>query len=115
MLRMPRRRAVALAIVDGAKVRSAVQYLAADARAGGGGIIALRECRAAWIGDRAARRFALRALRRGIPVARPFPDIADHVEKAIAVGREAADRRRAVIAVGLGRRDGKQAEPVIGE
>src|SRR3546814_11678233 len=93
MLRMPRRRAVALAIVDGAQVRSALHNLAADARAGGRIVIALRERRTARVGDRAAGRFGPRALRRRIPVARPFPDIADHVEKPLAVRRTAAARR----------------------
>src|SRR3546814_2595464 len=108
MLRMPRRRTVTLAIVDGAQVRSALHNLAADARAGRRIVIALRERRAARIGDRAAGRLGLRRLRCRIPVARPFPDIADHVEKPVAIGRKAADRRGAVIAVGLGRRNGKQ-------
>src|SRR3546814_1740612 len=49
--------------------------LAADARAGRRIVIALRERRTARVGDRAAGRFGLRALRRRIPVARPFPDI----------------------------------------
>src|SRR3546814_5207762 len=63
MLRMPRRRAVALAIVDGAQMRSALHNLAADARAGGRIVIALRERRTARVGDRAAGRFGPRALR----------------------------------------------------
>src|SRR3546814_9402925 len=63
MLRMPRRRTVTLAIVDGAQVRSALHNLAADARAGRRIVIALRERRAARIGDRAAGRLGLRRLR----------------------------------------------------
>src|SRR3546814_16380618 len=73
--------------------------LAADARAGRRIVIALRERRAARIGDRAAGRLGLRRLRCRIPVARPFPDIANHVEKHVAISRKDAVRRGAVIAV----------------
>src|SRR3546814_12846694 len=92
MLRMPRRRAVALAIVDGAQVRSALHNLAADARAGGRIVIALRERRTARVGDRAAGRFGPRALRRRIPVPRPFPDIAATFQPPHAILRKASPR-----------------------
>src|SRR3546814_6015564 len=57
---------------------------------------------------------ALRA-RPGLrpPVLRPFPDIADHVEEAEAVGREMADRRRAVPAVEALIGEGEQPLQVI--
>ena len=37
----------------------------------------------------------------GVPVARPLPDVSRHVDQAVAVGRERADRRCAFIPVGL--------------
>src|SRR5262245_47221892 len=50
-----------------------------------------------------------------IPVARQLPHIADHVEEAVAVRREAADRRGARIAVLFGVVDWKDALPGIGD
>ena len=39
-------------------------------------------------------------VRGRVEVARPLPDVAGHVEQAVAVGRERLDRRRALVAVG---------------
>ena len=36
---------------------------------------------------------------RGIPIGGPFPDITDHVVKAVAVRWKGADRRRTLIPV----------------
>ena len=49
-----------------------------------------------------------------IPVAGPFPDIADHVEKAIAIGRIAPHRRGPFKAILGGVLEGKGALPGIG-
>ena len=58
--------------------------------------------------------FGFRA-RDGPPVACPFPDIADHVEQTIAIGRIGADRRGTGPAVEQEIFVGKGALPVIGE
>src|SRR5262249_28244986 len=50
-----------------------------------------------------------------VPVARPLPHIADHVEEPVAVRGKAADRRGACIAVLFGIVDGKDALPGIGD
>src|SRR5499433_3984675 len=50
---------------------------------------------------------------RSIPVARPLPDIADHVVEAVAVRLEAADRRGPYVAVLVGVVDGEDALPGI--
>ena len=52
---------------------------------------------------------------RPIPVARPLPYVADHVVEAIAVRREAADRRGPGIAVLVGVVDGEDALPGVGD
>ena len=52
---------------------------------------------------------------RHVLVVRPFPDIADHVVKAVAVRLEATDRRSAGIAILLGVVDRKDALPAIGD
>src|SRR5689334_16071323 len=55
----------------------------------------------------------LAGTRFGIPVGRPFPHIAGHVEKAVTVGREAAHRCGAPVA-GVGA-PGEVAVPVVGQ
>src|SRR5262245_39183009 len=52
---------------------------------------------------------------RPIPVARPLPDIADHVVEAVTVRLEAADRRGPGVAVLVGVVDGEDALPGIGD
>jgi hypothetical protein len=81
-LRMARGRAVALAVIWGAKMRSTLDHFPADAR-GLAPIDTFPKAAAARIGNRAARPLAaVRALAAGkdIPVVGPLPDIADHVE-----------------------------------
>ncbi len=56
----------------------------------------------------------LAAMARHVPIAGPFPNVADHVVKTIAVRRKAADRRSAGISVLLAIIDGKDALPGIG-
>src|SRR5262249_61850514 len=50
---------------------------------------------------------------RPIPVARPLPDIADHVVEAVAVRLEAADRRGPYVAVLVRVVDGEDALPGV--
>src|SRR5262249_52752684 len=52
---------------------------------------------------------------RPIPIARPLPDISDHVVETIAVRLEAADRRGGNVAVLVGVVDGKNALPGVGD
>src|SRR5215470_13452476 len=52
---------------------------------------------------------------RAIPVARPLPDIADHVVEAVAVRLEAADRCGAGVAVLVRIVDGEDALPGVGD
>src|SRR5262249_15485697 len=52
---------------------------------------------------------------RPIPIARPLPDIADHVVEAVAVRLEAADWRGPYVAVLVGVVDGKDALPGVGD
>src|SRR5690606_14160867 len=83
-LRLPRGRPVAVAIVVRAQVRTTLEYLAAEARgilpclAAAGLVPAMRIA-----GHAAGLRGLRRAVRRQcIPVRRPLPHIADHVEQA---------------------------------
>src|SRR5262245_19177160 len=52
---------------------------------------------------------------RAIPIARPLPNVADHVVETIAVRLEAADRRGGGVAVLIGVVDGEDALPGIGD
>src|SRR5262249_60614295 len=52
---------------------------------------------------------------RPIPIARPLPNIADHVVEAVAVRLEAANRRGPDVAVLVGVVDGKDALPGVGD
>src|SRR4051795_165875 len=51
----------------------------------------------------------------GIPIGRPFPDVADHVECAVAIGGKLADRSCAGIPVGHQILNREFALPVVGE
>src|SRR5436190_973742 len=98
-LRVTRRRAVPAAIVRRAQVRAAFNYFSRYPDLGLAWIKACSLRPAAGVFGYAARfrRIGLVLLR--IPVGRPFPDVADHVEKAVAVGRERRYRRSALEAV----------------
>src|SRR4029077_61112 len=90
---------VAAAIVRRAQVRAAFDYFS---RYPDGGLAWIKACSlrsAARVFGNAARfrRIGLVLLR--IPVARPLPDIADHVVEAVAVGRERGYGRSALEAV----------------
>ncbi len=108
--------AVALAIVGGAKMRSALQHLSRDRRVRHGRVQAFPLRAAPWVGGDAAAslRLALDA-RLGVPVGRPFPDIADHVVEIEAVRRIAFDGRGPFIAVLKRVAIGEGALPIIGQ
>src|SRR6516225_2710944 len=98
---MPRRGPVSPAVVGRAEKRASLDDLARDARARLLRVVArlhpaARRPRRPAAGLRWVGFVAL-----GEPVAGPLPDIADHVVEAVAIGREAADRRGALEAVGL--------------
>src|SRR5580692_260863 len=94
--RVARGRAVAAAVVRRAQMRAAFDDLAGDFDLRLAGVVALLLAAAARIFRHAARlrRVGLVLLRK--PVGRPFPDIADHVVHAVAVGRERRYGRRAI-------------------
>ena len=94
--RMARGRAVAAAVVRRAQMRAAFDDFAGDLDLRLAGVVAVFFAAAARIFRNAARfrRVGLVLLRK--PVGRPFPDIADHVVHAIAIGRKRRHRRRAV-------------------
>src|SRR3546814_11953597 len=88
---MARGGAIALAIIGGAQVRSALEHLAGDADGGLVRVVTLPAKAAFRIPDGAAGWFSALRARPGLrpPVLRPFPDIADHVEEA----ERSAERR----------------------
>src|SRR5262245_39008295 len=113
-LRMARGRAVAAAVVGGTKVRAALDHLAGYLDARLARVVARTFGSAARILGNAARlrRIGLVLLR--IPVGGPFPDVADHVVDAVAVGRERRHRRGALVPVLTQVMERKFALPGIG-
>ena len=111
-------RAEALAVVERAKVRAAFENLATDFDLRLAGIKAILQPRTAGVADRAA---GLPLVFGGYdrllapPVLGPFPHIADHVVKAVAVGWVAPHGRGSLPAVLAGVGNGEQALPVIGQ
>src|SRR3954454_8565439 len=49
-----------------------------------------------------------------VPIRRPFPHIADHIEESIAVGRKRSDRRGAFVTVGAKVLPRELAVPEVG-
>ena len=94
--RMARGRAVAAAVVRRAQMRAAFDDLAGDFDLRLARVVAVLLAAAARIFRNAARlrRVGLVLLRK--PVGGPFPDIADHVVHAVAVGRKRRYGRRAI-------------------
>ena len=92
---------IAAAVVRRTKVRAAFQDLAWNAYPRLAGIVALilaRPARVLW--DAARLRRVGRVLRH-IPVGGPLPHVADHVEEPVAVRRERAYGRGALIPIKL--------------
>src|SRR6266446_6132460 len=94
-LSMARRRTIAPAVVGRTKMGASLQHLAWNTNRGLARIVACFHRPAARVLRHAAglRRIGLVLFR--VPVGRPFPDIADHVEDAVAVRRKGAHRRGA--------------------
>ena len=96
----PGRGPIAAAVVRRAQVRAPFDHLARDLDVRLARIVAfLRRAtpRVAW--NAARLRLAMRTA-RCIPVGRPLPDVAGHVEKAVSVGGKRIDRRRPLVSVG---------------
>src|SRR5262249_10847500 len=105
-LRLPRGRSIACAVVGSAQKRAALDD-AAWRLAGG-------QCQILQFGSARINRVLARVT-RAIPVARPLPDVADHVVEAVTVRLEAADRRGPGVAVLVRIVDGEDALPGIGD
>src|SRR5262245_7695147 len=106
LLRLARSRTIARAIIGSAQERAALDD--AVRRLAGG------QCQILQFGSARIDRLLPRVT-RPIPVARPFPNIADHVVEAVAVWLEATDRRGGGIAVLGGVVDGEDALPGVGD
>src|SRR5690348_3578758 len=82
------------AIVGGAEMRATFQHLARDVETVAR-VRALLFRAAARVLRHTAGLGHVSRMAGGVPVGRPFPDIADHVVDAVAVGRKGAHRRGA--------------------
>src|ERR1700681_3451613 len=98
-LRMARRGPVAAAIIRRAEVRSSLQHLARNPDVRQTRIVACVLAAAARILWNTARLRRIGFVLRRVPVRGPFPDIADHVVKAVAVRSKGFYRRGAVVSV----------------
>ena len=107
----PGGRAVPPAVVGGAQVRAALHHPSRD-RGGVAGVDASLLRSAARVGDAAAGMGGLAV--RLVPVGGPFPDVADHVDQAVAVGRVGAHGRGAFVPVLAGVLDRELALPGVG-
>src|SRR6202171_5134988 len=97
---MTRGRTITAAVIGRAEMRAAFKHLAWNPDFWITRVVARRlvpAARGLWNAAR-LRRIGFMLLR--VPIGRPFPDIADHVVQAEAVGRERSDGRRALEAVG---------------
>src|SRR5215469_769713 len=92
-------RAIPPAVIRRAEMRAALQYLARDRDFRLSGIKARLAYAAARVLRDAAGFERVGLVPRGVPVVGPFPDIADHVDEAVAVRREGADRRGTLVPV----------------
>src|SRR5882757_2103127 len=99
-LGMPCGGPIAAAIVRRAQMRAALDDLAGDTDVRLAGIVAALLASPARVLGNAARLRRIGLMLRRVPVRRPFPDIADHVVQAVAVGRKRRHRRGALKTVG---------------
>src|SRR5712671_6056093 len=97
---MTRGRTIAAAVIGSAEMRAALEHLAWSPDVRLTRVVARGLWSAARIFRNAARLRRIGVMLLRIPIGRPFPDIADHVVEAVAVGRECGDRRGAFEAVG---------------
>ena len=98
-LRMAGGRAIAAAIIGRAQVRAAFDDLAGNFDLRLAGVEACGLGPAARIVRNAARLRRVGFVLLRPPIGGPFPDVADHVVDAVAVGRECHHRRGALEAV----------------
>src|ERR1700723_2622236 len=113
-LGMARRGAVAAAIVRRAEVRPALEHLAGYPDIWEARIVAGFFASAARVFGNATRLRRVGFVFRGPEVRRPFPDIADHVVKAVAVRGKGLHRRGAVVSVEMKVVQRKIALPGVG-
>src|ERR1700761_909866 len=113
-LGMTRRGAVAAAIIRRAEVRPTLEYLAGYPDIRKARIVAAVLAAAARIFGNAARLRRIGFVLRRVPVRGPFPDIADHVVKAVAVRSKGFHRRGAVVSVEMKVVQRKIALPGVG-
>ena len=99
-LGITRRWSIALAIFFGAKMRSAFEHFAGYANGIGFHDAAPARSTTRICGNAAGACPLLFNPGLGKPVVSPFPDIADHVEYAVTIGRIAVHWRRAQPSVG---------------
>src|SRR5262245_5965206 len=111
---MPRGGPVTAAVVGRTQMRAALEHFARNFDVRLAGIVALRVRPAPRVLWNAARRGCIGFVFVRPPVACPFPDIADHVVKAIAIGRKRRHWRRTLVTVLLEVLIGKSALPDIG-
>src|SRR5262245_5852862 len=113
---MPRRGPVTPAVILRTQMRAALEHLAPEAMRAIARIAAAGFIATSRIARRAARsRGNLRGIGFAVPVGRPLPDIADHVDEAVVIGWIEPHRRgarEAIVEPALMR---KFARPVIGE
>src|SRR6266550_673034 len=98
-LGMTRRRPVATAVVWRAQMGAALDHLAWNTDAGLTGIMAIFFVAAARIFRNTARLRRIGFVSGGVPVRRPFPDIADHVVDAVTIRRKRRHWRGALKAI----------------
>src|SRR6266508_2825498 len=106
LLRLARGRTIPRAVVGSAQERAALDDAAWR--------LAGSQCEVLQRGSAGIDR-CLARVTRAIPIARPLPDIADHVVEAIAVRLEAADRRGPGVTVFVRIVDGEDALPAVGD
>src|SRR5262245_39019961 len=111
---MTRGRSIAPAIVRRAKVRTALDDLAWDPAERLQRVVAVMLGAAARILRDAARFCRIGSVLRHVPVAGPFPDIADHVVDAVTIGRIGHHRRGPLEAVVAAVLERKVALPGVG-
>src|SRR6266478_7034080 len=99
-LGMTRGRTIAATVVGSAEMRAALKHLAWNPDFRITRVVARGLVPAARILWNAARLRRIGFMLLRIPIGRPFPDIADHVVQAVAVGWKRGDGRRAFEAVG---------------
>src|ERR1700712_3222868 len=92
---MARGGSIAATIVRSAEVGAALDYFARNFNIGPTGIVTCGFGATPRIFGDATCFSCIGLMLLGVPVDRPFPDIADHVVNAVSIGRECSHWRRA--------------------